>query len=388
MNRAARDRRKILGVLAAGGCALCASGLRPTRFAWAQDVAGPGSMVPVEDGGIAPRPARWWKKLPEDHVECGLCPHKCKVSDGERGTCGVRENRRGEYLTLVHSRPCTLHIDPVEKKPFFHLLPGAAALSLATVGCNFVCHCCQNWEIAQARPEQIPSSTLTPEDLAQLARQRRAPIIACTYTEPVVWSEYVFDIAVAARKVGVRTVTVSNGFIQEQPLADLLTQLAAVKIDLKSFSEKFYKEHCGGELEPVLDTLRRLRKAGTWFEIVVLVIPTQNDSPQEIRSLVRFVKTDLGADVPVHFTRFHPSYRLRNMPSTPVPTLERAHAIAKEEGLSFVYLGNVPGHPAEHTYCPGCGEALIRRLGMSVVENRLSNGACPDCRRKIPGIWA
>jgi pyruvate formate lyase activating enzyme len=373
--------------LASGGSALCAIGLgaRPVS---AQDVAARGSTLTAEEGGLVPHPARWYKKLPDLWVECGLCPHGCKVPEGERGVCGVRENRRGVYFTLVHSRPCVVALDPVEKKPLFHFLPGKPALSLATPGCNFDCKCCQNWEIAQARPEQVPSSTQTPEDLVALAHRRGAPIIACTYSEPVVWSEYVLDIAAAGKRSDVRTVVISNGYIQQAPLADLCREIAAYKVDLKGFSEKFYKEHSGGELKPVLDTLRTLRRLGTWTEVVVLVIPTLNDQVAEIRSLARFVRDELGAEVPVHFTRFHPNYRLMNLPSTPVTTLERARQTALDEGLAFAYVGNVPGHPGENTFCPGCGKILIRRLGMSVAENRLVGGACPDCHRKIPGIWS
>lgn len=362
------DRREFLGRLA-GGCAGCLA-------------AAPGLAEPT------PHPARWYKRQPEEWVQCGLCPHGCRISDGERGTCGVRENRRGSLFTLVHSQPCSVALDPIEKKPFFHLLPGSAALSLATAGCNFTCKGCQNWEIAQARPEQVRSITLSPEDVVTAARRRGAPVVACTYTEPVVFSEYVFDIAAAGHKAGVRTVVVSNGYIQETPLADLCRELAGFKVDLKGFNEAFFKDHCGGELKHVLDTLRRLRKHGTWTEIVNLVIPTLNDSPDEMRALARFVRDDLGPEVPVHFTRFHPAYRLTNLPSTPVPTLERARQIALAEGLRFVYLGNVPGHPGENSYCPGCGKLLIRRLGMALVENRLKKGACPDCQRKIPGVWA
>jgi pyruvate formate lyase activating enzyme len=344
----------------------------------------------AEAGGtddLVPHAARWYKKLPEDWVQCGLCPHACKVSDGERGTCGVRENRRGTFYTLVHSRPCSIAVDPIEKKPFFHVLPGAQAFSLATAGCNFTCKCCQNWEIAQARPEQIAAVTLGPDEVVAAAQRQGASLIACTYTEPVVFSEYVLDIAAAGRRRGVRTVVVSNGYIQEEPLTDVCRELAAYKVDLKAFTEPFYKEQCGGELKPVLDTLRRLRKLGIWTEIVVLLIPTLNDGVPEARGLARFVRDELGADVPVHFTRFHPTYRLANLPATPVPTLERARNAALEEGLHFVYLGNVPGHPGENTYCPRCGKAVIRRLGMAVVENRLKKGTCPDCGGPIPGVW-
>ena len=390
-----RDRRGFLRELAGScaGVAACpalAAGVLASRAspASAQDVAGSASRVRVEEGGLAPRDARWFRKLPEDWVECELCPRGCRISEGERGTCGVRENHRGTLQTLVHSRPCAVGLDPIEKKPFFHFLPGSAALSLGTAGCNLSCKCCQNWETAQARPEQVPSRPLTPADVVDWARRRGAPVVACTYTEPTVFSEYVLDIAVAGRRQGVRTVVVSNGYVQERPLAELCRALAAYKVDLKAFSDRFYQEQCGGRLQPVLDTLRRLRRHGTWVEIVVLVIPTLNDSPAEVRALARFVRDETGPDVPVHFTRFHPTYRLTNLPATPVATLERCREAALAEGLRFVYLGNVPGHPAESTYCPGCGQRLLHRVGMAVVENRLSRGACPGCGRTIPGVWS
>jgi pyruvate formate lyase activating enzyme len=382
-------RRRFLARMAGSGAACAVAGWKGHDASAApllQDAA--AGRVRVEEGGLNPHPARWYKKLADRWVECGLCPHGCHISEDERGTCGVRENRGGSLFTLVHSRPCSIALDPVEKKPFFHVLPGASALSLATPGCNLWCKACQNWEIAQARPEQVPTATLTPAEVVRLARQKGAPLVACTYTEPVVSSEYVLDIAVAGKSAGVRTIMISNGYVQEAPLADLCREIAAYKVDLKGFDPAFFKDHCGGKLEAVLDTLRRLRKSGTWCEIVALVIPTLNDSPPEVRSLARFVRDDLGAEVPVHFTRFHPAYRLQNLPPTPVSTLDRCREIAMAEGLRFVYVGNVPGHPGESTYCPGCGRLLVRRMGMAVLENRLRAGACPDCRRAIPGIWS
>jgi pyruvate formate lyase activating enzyme len=386
----APPRRQFLAGLAAScaGCALVGARQAEADPLLLQDAVAPGAGLHVEEGGVNPTPARWVKPLEEGWVECGVCPHACHISEGERGTCGTRENRKGRLYTLVHSRPCAIALDPVEKKPFFHVLPGASALSLATPGCNLECKCCQNWEIAQARPEQVQTMTLTPRDVVALARQKGAPLVACTYTEPVVASEYCLDIALAGREVGVRTVLVSNGYIQEQPLADLCGALAAYKVDLKGFDAGFFKRHTGGELRFVLDTLRRLGKHGIWTEIVALVIPTQNDSEDEVRSLARFVRDEVGPEVPVHFTRFHPSYRLQNLPATPVRTLERCRDAAMAEGLRFVYVGNVPGHPGEHTYCPGCGRLLIRRVGMAVAQNRLKSGGCPDCGRRIPGVWS
>lgn len=334
------------------------------------------------------REASWYRKLPDRRVECQLCPRACQVADQERGGCGVRENRAGVYYTLVHSLPCTVHLDPIEKKPFFHVLPGARALSWATAGCNVECKFCQNWEISQFRPEQVASFPLSPEMLARQARQAGAPLLSATYSEPVVFWEYVRDTATAARFLGVRTTVVSNGYISETPLREVLPHLTAVKVDLKSFREAFYRQVLRGELKPVLRALEVIRAAGVWLEIVVLLIPTLNDSEEEIRDLARWVKSHLGTDVPVHFSRFHPTYRLTNLPPTPVTTLERAHAIARAEGLQFVYLGNVPGHPATHTICPGCGEFLIQRVGFAVRENRVRRGACPTCRRLVPGVWA
>ena len=376
------ERRALLAQLAAGGALLACS-----RLARAQDVAGAPSLFGDEQAGLAPVPARWWKALPRGEIECGLCPRRCRVSEGERGTCGVRENRGGRYYTLVHSRPVALNVDPIEKKPFFHVLPGEQALSLATVGCNFECRCCQNWEIAQARPEQIHPVPAPPDRLAAAARQRGIPLLACTYSEPVVWSEYVCDIAAAGRKLGIKTVVVSNGYLQAEPLDAWCDVAAAVKIDLKGFTESFYRSHCNGELKPVLDTLRHLRRRGTWTEIVVLLIPTLNDGEAEIRALARFVRDDLGPDVPVHFTRFFPAYRLVNLPPTPIATLARARAAALDEGLHFVYVGNAPGEPGESTYCPGCKALLIERFGLLVRKNRLKHGACPDCGRASPGVW-
>ena len=384
-----RTRRELVVSALGATCALAAGRLLGTGSLLAQDPA-PASPrgAGAPEGAIVPSPARWWKPLPGAGVECGLCFRGCRIPDGGRGACGVRENGGGRLRTLVHSRPSALGLDPIEKKPFFHVLPGAAALSLGTAGCNFSCRWCQNWEISQARPEEVPGSTLTPEGVASLAVRRGAPVVACTYSEPTVFAEYVHDIAVASRKAGLKTVVVSNGSIREEPLRDLCQVLSAYKVDLKCFSERTYREQCSGDLRAVLDTLRRLAKARVWTEIVTLLIPTLNDSEAEVRSLCRFVKDEVGAEVPLHFTRFHPTYRLTNLPPTPVATLERAREIAMAEGLSYVYVGNVPGHPGESTYCPGCKARLIRRVGMATVENRLVKGACPDCSRAIPGVWS
>jgi len=309
------------------------------------------------------------------------------VADRERGYCGVRESRSGTYDALVHSRLCSVHNDPIEKKPFFHVKPGSNALSVATVGCNMECKFCQNWEISQYRPEQVPARKVTPRALHDLARHEGSPFIAYTYSEPVIFYEYMEDVARLGKETGVRSVVVSNGYFEEKPLAQLLPHLAAFKVDLKAFRNGFYKELCAAKLQPVLRALQQIKKSGCWLEIVVLVLPTKNDHPAEIRDLARFVKRNLGRETPVHFTRFHPTYRVRNLPPTPVSTLERCYDVAKAEGLHFVYMGNVRGHPGENTYCPSCDEELIRRSGFAILENRLQAGRCPKCKASIPGVW-
>ena len=373
--------RRELGIAAGASCAAALLG-HPA------DAAPPAVGAPIAADDPPAREASWYRKLPEGRVECQLCPRGCQVADAERGGCGARENRGGTYTTLVYGSACALHIDPIEKKPFFHVLPGAQALSYATAGCNVECKFCQNWEISQFRPEQVRSAWWPPEALAKAARQRELPLLAATYSEPAVFWEYVRDTAAAGRGAGVRSVVVSNGYIQETPLKEVLPLLAAVKVDLKAFSERFYREVVRGELKPVLKTLEVIRAGGVWLEVVVLLIPGLNDSEGEVRALVRWVRATLGTDVPLHFTRFHPTYRLTNLPPTPLATLERSWQIAKDEGLAFPYLGNVPGHAGESTYCPGCGHRLVHRIGFEVVENTMAGGRCPRCGRTIPGVWS
>lgn len=332
--------------------------------------------------------ARHYEKLPEQKVKCVLCPRECVVADLERGTCGVRENRGGVYYTLVHSRPCSLNADPIEKKPLFHYLPGSGSFSLATAGCNMECLFCQNWEISQFRPEQVPAQHITPEQIVTLAIARGCKSIACTYSEPVVFYEYMYDIGKEARARGVGSVMISNGYILEKPMRELLEHLNGVKIDLKSIRDGFYRELCRGKVQPVLDTLKVIKSENKWLEIVVLLIPTHNDSLEDIGDLCSWVMDNLGPDVPVHFTRFHPTYRLKDVPSTPPSTLQKARETGLSKGLHYVYAGNVPGNPGESTYCPKCKTLLIERKGFFVASNALVGGKCPKCSESIPGVWA
>jgi len=331
--------------------------------------------------------AKFYEKLAHKKIKCKLCPRECVIDDRERGYCGVRENRGGTYYTLVHSRVSSAHIDPIEKKPLFHFQPGTLAFSLATAGCNVNCKMCQNWEISQVRPEQVRATYLPPRRLAAVAKENRCLAIAYTYSEPIIFYEYMMDSAEAGRAAGIKSAVISGGYVSQDPLKQLCRAVDAIKIDLKAFSQKFYKEVVNGELKPVLDALVTIRKLGTWCEIVYLVVPTLNDSEEEFRGLARWVKANLGADVPLHFTRFHPEYLLKNLPPTPLKTLERAKAICDAEGLQFVYIGNVPTHPAENTYCPKCKKAVVERAGFTVNALNLRKGKCKFCQTSIPGVW-
>lgn len=369
------DRRRFARILGTGACALiCAS------LARAHSVA---QEVPQE----ALVEVMFYRALEGNRVECLICPRQCRIADQERGYCGNKENRAGRYYTLVHSRACAVHVDPIEKKPFFHVLPGTTSLSIAAAGCNMECQFCQNWQIAQFRPEQVRSIWLPPAQVIQRAKEAGCSTIAYTYSEPISFYEYMFDTAVEAQSKGLKSLVVTNGFINEEPLKRLCEHVCAVKVDLKAFREGFYKEICKGELEPVKRTLVRLLRWGIWTEIVVLIVPGQNDQPAEIKEMARWIHGELSPDVPVHFTRFHPAYRMQDLPPTPLATLERCVSIARKEGLRFVYIGNVPGHKDESTRCPSCQKVVLGRRGFAITLRNLEFGRCGSCGRTIPGIW-
>jgi pyruvate formate lyase activating enzyme len=321
-------------------------------------------------------------------VRCLLCARNCLIVDGDRGMCRARYNHKGELRTLVYGRPISIHVDPIEKKPFYHFLPGSAAFSMATSGCPLRCKFCQNWEISQARPEDYGLERFEPRGIVEAAEARRAPVIAFTYNEPTVFTEYLTDIARAGRSSRLRHVMISCGFMNEAPLGEMCGCLDAIKIDLKGFSPGFYRDVCGAELEPVLRSIKQVARAGIHLELVNLVVPTLNDSETMLRELAGWVMGEIGPDVPIHFTRFHPDYQLRNLPPTPIATLERARAIALERGIHYAFVGNVPGHPGNHTYCPRCGEVVIERMGFFVTATRLAGGRCAKCRLEIAGVWS
>ena len=332
--------------------------------------------------------ARYYQKLSDQQVQCTLCPWQCVVKPGDRGHCDVRMNKGGDYYTLVYGQVAAHHQDPIEKKPFFHFFPGSRAFSIATAGCNVDCKFCQNADLAQRKPEELRSLYLTPEKVVEYARTSGCQSIAFTYNEPIVFIEYVLDIAKLAREQGLRSVMISNGYINAKPLGDLCGVIDAYKVDLKAFNEEYYQKIVGAHLQPVLDTLIALRHENIWTEIVYLVVPTLNDDSESFRALSNWILRELGPDVPLHFSRFYPQYKLRNLPPTPVSTLENAVHIARDAGLHYVYLGNVPGHADENTHCPFCHKILIGRTGYQVIYQHIEQSVCPFCHKKIAGIWS
>ena len=333
------------------------------------------------------RLALYWHKLADNIVNCVLCPNRCVIPDGKRGFCRVRTNRGGKLYTLVYGAPCAVHVDPIEKKPFYHVLPGSRSYSIATVGCNMGCVFCQNWQISQASPEEAATFDLPPEKVVEEAIKARCDTIAFTYTEPTVFYEYMLDIAKEAKKRGVKCVMHSCGYINTEPLKELSKYLYAADIDLKGFSEAFYRKMGQGHLQPVLESLKTLKGEGVWVEITNLVIPGENDSPAEIKAMCQWIKENLGDEVPIHFSRFHPNFKLQNLPPTPVETLERARDIAMGVGLKYVYVGNIPGHPGESTYCPNCKKTVVHRIGYNLLANNVVGGKCKFCGYEIKGQW-
>jgi pyruvate formate lyase activating enzyme len=321
------------------------------------------------------------------YVKCRLCPHECVISEGARGHCRVRENRGGRLYSLVYGTPCAVHVDPIEKKPFYHFLPTALAFSLATAGCNLRCKYCQNWTISQATPEEVETIDLPPEKLVTVAAFNQAPVVAYTYSEPTIFYEYMLESARQGRKVGLYNVVISAGYINPEPLRTLCEAVDAIKIDLKGFNKEFYRDVCGGELAPVLETIKTIAASGIHLEIVNLVVPTLNDDPEEMRALCRWLVNNVGPDVPLHFSRFSPDYQLLNLPATPQATLEQAWTVAREEGVHYAYVGNVPGHIRNNTFCHHCGDLIIARKGFWVTEYHIIKGKCEFCGTPIPGVW-
>lgn len=328
-----------------------------------------------------------YTQLEDSRVQCHLCRHSCTISAGKRGLCGVRENRDGTLYSLVYGRAVATNIDPIEKKPLFHLLPGSSSFSVATVGCNFRCRHCQNWQISQGPQLQgkIVGQQLSPEAIVSRAQSAGCASIAYTYTEPTIFFEYAFDTARLASAAGIRNVFVSNGYTSAEALRMIAPYLDAANIDLKSFSDDFYRTVCGARLQPVLDCIRLYRELGIWIELTTLLIPGYNDGDDELRQIAAFI-CDLGAEIPWHVSAFYPTYQLLDAPRTPLETLRRARRIGLEAGLRYVYQGNIPGE-GESSYCHSCGELLIERYGFSIRQNLVHDGGCRQCGTPAAGIW-
>ncbi len=323
-------------------------------------------------------------QLPDNKVRCNVCAHRCTIAEGKLGICRTRQNKNGKLYTLIYNTVSSEADDPIEKKPLYHFLPGTKSYSLGTIGCNFRCEHCQNWNISQVTLEEAWTKEITPEDAVKRALATGCKSISWTYNEPAIWHEYTYDSAVLAKKAGLKTIYVTNGYITPEALRRIAPYLDAFRVDIKSFSNDFYRKICGARLAPVLESTKLAKELGMHVETITLIIPTKNDSQEEITQIVRWVRDNLGADTPMHFTRFHPMYKMDDLNATPLTTLEMAYDIAKKEGMRFVYTGNVPGHKYENTYCPKCNTLLIDRAGFRVSAMKIKDGKCPECGEGVP----
>lgn len=320
-------------------------------------------------------------------VQCQICPNRCVLSPGDRSVCRSKVNIGGKLYSLAYGNPCSVHVDPIEKKPLNHFYPATPIFSIATTGCNFRCLNCQNWEISQRKPEEVRNYELFPPDVVLAAKKADAPSIAYTYSEAITYYEYMYDTSKLAREAGLKNVLVSNGYINRKPLLALCKYLDAANINLKSYENSIYLALNGGTLWPVLNAFKTLHQEGVWFEMTTLVVPTYVDDSDMIKRMCGWILEELGPDYPLHFLRFFPQYKLTRLPSTPIKTLEQFRSLALKEGIHYVYLGNVPGHEGCHTYCHNCGRILIERKGYFLGQFNMEKGHCIFCKTKIPGRW-
>ena len=372
-------------------CALCSAGI-------AFGMSGLGSLArgAVRMTTSSSSSDELWKWSKEalfyrktgDGLECQKCPNGCILMAGDFGICRNRVNYDGKMYSIAYGNPCAVHIDPIEKKPFFHFLPRTRAFSVAVAGCTLSCLNCQNWEISQFSPKETQNYDLMPDRTVEECLKYGAESIAYTYSEPTTFYEYAYDTAVLARKKKIRNVWKSNGYINEQPLRHLCKVMDAANIDLKSFEESIYRKLNGGHVEPVLRSLKIFKEEGVWLEITNLIIPTWTDDLETIKRMCDWLVKNGLHDCPLHFSRFNPLYKLTQLPVTPVSTLERAKEIAMKSGLQYVYIGNVPGHTAENTYCHKCSKMIIERRGFAILQNNLERGNCRFCGAHVPGVWS
>ncbi|MFQ6039269.1 MAG: AmmeMemoRadiSam system radical SAM enzyme [Candidatus Poribacteria bacterium] len=331
--------------------------------------------------------AMLYEKLTDNGVQCKLCNHRCKIPDSKRGACAVRENRSGTLYSLVYGKMIASHLDPIEKKPLYNFYPGTTSYSIATVGCNFRCQNCQNADISQMPRDlgRIICQDYAPKDVVSDAIRAKARTIAYTYTEPTIFFEYAYDIAKLATEKGIKNIFVTNGYMTAEALKTINPYLDAANVDLKSFSDEFYRKNCGARLDPVLESLKLMKQLGIWVEVTTLIIPTMNDSAEELRQIAEFILS-LGPETPWHISAFHPTYKLTRLPRTPVETLHKARKIGLDVGLRYVYCGNVPGDEGENTYCYNCEKILIKRFGYRILKYQIKEAKCPYCGAKIDGV--
>ncbi len=334
--------------------------------------------------------AMFWERMDGGKVRCNLCRHRCVIYPKKLGVCGVRINIDSTLYTLVWGKPIAVNIDPVEKKPLFHFFPGSKTFSVATVGCNFRCLNCQNWEISQSRFTEADANKkeeyFLPELAVKLAKEKKCKSISYTYTEPTIFYEWAYDISKLAWENEIYNIFVTNGYMSEEALKTIYPYLHAANVDLKSFRKEFYYKIAGARLEGVLDSLKKMKKLGIWIEVTTLLIPGLNDSKEELSDISNFIKTELGAETPWHVSRFYPHYKLNEIPPTPNGTILTAREIGIKNGLKYVYTGNVPGNQGEHTYCPNCQRLIVERYGFSILSYKIQNGFCSFCGNKIDGI--
>jgi pyruvate formate lyase activating enzyme len=332
--------------------------------------------------------AMYYEKLDKMKVQCHLCPNNCVILHGKRGSCRVRENQAGTLYSLVYGLPCTVGVDPIEKKPLFHFLPGTTTYSIATPGCNLHCKWCQNWQISQKGPDEVDCFSMSPQEVVDNALKNKCKSISYTYVEPAIFYEYVLDTAKLAHKAGLKNIMVTNGYLNQAPVKELYKYIDAANIDLKGFTEELYRDYCGGHLKPILDAIKTISKMGVWVELTTLTIPTLNDNPETIKEQCEWIKKELGVRVPLHFSRFFPYYKMAHLHPTPPETLLNAYNIAKAAGLKYVYVGNIQMENTENTSCPKCGKTLIERSSFfTVSSNKVKDGKCSFCKAKVDGVF-
>lgn len=348
---------------------------------------GQASAEPVADLGKFTRESPYSIQMARG-VKCQICPNNCILKEGQDSLCRTHVVKDGKLYTIAYGNPCSVHVDPIEKKPLFHFLPSSHSFSIATAGCTFACLNCQNWEISQESPKNTVNIDMMPVKVMEEAVHSGCSSVAYTYAEPIAFYEYTFETAKLVKARGLKNLLISNGFINEKPLRDLCKHLDAANINLKSFSEEIYAKLNGGSLQPVLNTLKILKEEGVWLEITNLVVPGWTDKPDMIAQMCDWLAKNGLQDAPLHFSRFFPLYKLKDLPYTPLDILEKAREIAIKSGIKYVYLGNVPGSPAENTFCPGCKKLVVERKGFTILNNYIKDSACKFCGTKIAGVWS